>query len=547
MKVKEIIFVVLLVLPATLALLRPGFFGVSDDMHIAWLQQMDQVLKGGQIPPRYVADLSFGFGYPLFNFIFPLPYYLGELFHLTGLSFVDSIKAVFVVSLIGSAITMYFLARHLSGKLVGLAATVVYVYTPYRSTDIYVRGALGEALAFVFLPLIVFFIIKVFESKTNRENYKWIGAGGLSVAGLVLTHNIVSYMFIPFVFLLGIVLLKKKIISLFLFFTFGLLGSLYFWLPALLDSKLMKYETVFNFFDHFPTIKQLIIPFWGYGASVPGPYDGMSFFVGEINLIIMGVVLVLIFFKPSKITGEFKKIILWCLGGIFFSIIMMNFRSGWIWERVPLIVYFQFPWRFLTLVTFGTSLLVVIIGKFKYFKIWAILIIVLAVAINFKRFKPNEFLSREDSYFINRYIPVPKPSSEYLTLKEEYLRLPKATTIRPRQLYPRVFPETAFKNITLLNSLDTSFVVESSNSVVLSYNKYYFPGWSGLIDGKTLDLYAGDPYGQIQFSVPAGVHNITIRFGETSLKRMLDYLSLATIMGCIFLIFWPSQMIKPIK
>ena len=152
MKIKELLILILLVIPATLSLFKPGFFGASDDMHIAWLQQIDQSIKEGQIPPRYVSDLSFGFGYPLFNFIFPLPYYLGEIFHLVGLSFTYSIKAVFIFSLFASALTMYFLAKKLSGKFIGMAAAVLYTYTPYRSTDIYSRGALGESLAFIFSP-----------------------------------------------------------------------------------------------------------------------------------------------------------------------------------------------------------------------------------------------------------------------------------------------------------------------------------------------------------------------------------------------------------
>ncbi|PIZ58125.1 hypothetical protein COY20_04180, partial [Candidatus Shapirobacteria bacterium CG_4_10_14_0_2_um_filter_40_12] len=96
MKKKEFIFLLLMVIPATIALFKPGFYGASDEMHIAWLQQMDQAIVEGQIPPRYVSDLSFGFGYPLFNFISPLPYYVGEIFHFLGLSFVYSIKMVFV-------------------------------------------------------------------------------------------------------------------------------------------------------------------------------------------------------------------------------------------------------------------------------------------------------------------------------------------------------------------------------------------------------------------------------------------------------------------
>ena len=43
------------------------------------------------------------------------------------------------------------------------------------------------------------------------------------------------------------------------------------------------------------------------------------------------------------------------------SFLMMNFRSTWLWTHVPLLPYFQFPWRFLTVITFGSSLLVILI------------------------------------------------------------------------------------------------------------------------------------------------------------------------------------------
>ena len=76
-----------LALPAAFSLFVPGFFGASDDLHIGWLYEMDKAIKMLQIPPRFVPDLSFGFGYPLFNFVFPLPFYIGEVFHLLGLNF----------------------------------------------------------------------------------------------------------------------------------------------------------------------------------------------------------------------------------------------------------------------------------------------------------------------------------------------------------------------------------------------------------------------------------------------------------------------------
>jgi hypothetical protein len=259
----------LLSIPLFGALLVHGYYGASDDLHIGWLYEMDRTINLGQIPPRFVPDLSYGFGYPLFNYVFPLPFYIGEIFHKVGFSLVDSVKWVFLISLPMSMYGMYLLLRKLTIPLIALAGALVYGYTPYRSTDIYVRGDIGEAFSFVFLPLLTLSLLQVF-SEDGKVRNRWIGVGGLSLAGLVLTHNITAYMFLPFYILLGILLLiftAKKSLKLFAsLISLGLLGalsSLYFWFPAIADSKLVKYDTVFNFVDHFPTLKQPIVPYWG--------------------------------------------------------------------------------------------------------------------------------------------------------------------------------------------------------------------------------------------------------------------------------------------
>src|SRR3989344_3976991 len=279
------IIVVVLSIPAFWVLLVPGFYGASDDLHIGWLYQMHQTLMSGKIPPRFVPDLSFGFGYPLFNFVFPLPFYLAELLHVFGLSLVDSIKGLFLLTITMSAIFMYLLLREFIKPPLSLFGAILYVYTPYRALDLYIRGAIGEILSFVFLPLIILSMINI-----SKNNLRWIGIGVLIIGALILTHNITAYMFIPFGILLGLLLSFKNlkaIKNLIITIGLGALVSIYFWLPALLDNAFMKYDTVFNFVDHFTTIKQLILPYWGYGASVPGPYDGISFNIGVFNLVII--------------------------------------------------------------------------------------------------------------------------------------------------------------------------------------------------------------------------------------------------------------------
>jgi hypothetical protein len=534
--IDKYIFLIALVvtIPAFWALLVKGFFGASDDIHIAWLFEMDRALRSGQFPPRFVPDLSYAFGYPLFNFVFPLPFYIGEIFHLLSFSFVDSIKLLFLLSFPLSFYLMYKLIRNYASWELSLAGAMLYVYTPYRATDVYVRGALGESVAFIFLPLILFALGKLLNVSENRK-FRYIGIGAISTGLLILTHNIVSYMFLPavMIFLLFHFLTNKNIKTLysaFLAIIGGLSLSIYFWMPAILDSNIMKYDTVFNYFDHFPTLKQLVTPFFGYGASVPGSYDGMSFFMGAVNIFIIVLSLIYVFFRKEKIEVKSKITFFWCVFVFMASIFMMNYRSSFFWDIVPLIKYFQFPWRFLTLITFITPLMLIVFNKFRYKKILSFAVIIFSLALNFSDYKPHDFLGRTDDYFINRYIPFPSVSAEYKNTQEEYLRLPNSTITRPDKLYPPVFGNNI--NIVSGGFSGSNLAVQVDNLVgtLVSINKYNFPGWIVKVDGGNVALSSGNPFGQISFELPAGRHTIQAEFKETPLKLLLDFVSLISLL-----------------
>ena len=199
--------ILLLSVPAVWSLFVPGLYGFSDDSHIGWLYEMDRAVKMFQIPPRYVPDLSFGFGYPLFNFVYPLPFYIGEIFHLIGFSFVDAIKLVFGLTIPLSMWAMYLLLKEFLDWKLALAGAVLYAFAPYRATEIFVRGAIGEIVAFIFLPLIA---LSLFKLAKKDLGMKWIGILGFSTAGLIMSHNIMAYMFLPF----AIALLILRIIFL---------------------------------------------------------------------------------------------------------------------------------------------------------------------------------------------------------------------------------------------------------------------------------------------------------------------------------------------
>ncbi|GAF99922.1 unnamed protein product, partial [marine sediment metagenome] len=134
---------------------------MHDDMQIMRIFELDKCFQDGQIPCRWVPDLGYSYGYPLFNYYPPLPYYLGELFYLLGFSLINSVKLLFGLGFILSGIFMYLLAREFWGNLGGFLAGIFYIYAPYHAVDVYVRGAMGEHWALVCFPLILLAVYKV--------------------------------------------------------------------------------------------------------------------------------------------------------------------------------------------------------------------------------------------------------------------------------------------------------------------------------------------------------------------------------------------------
>src|SRR3989304_564408 len=126
----------------SLPLLKPGLFIIHDDQQIARLLLFDQALKAGQFPPRWVDELGFGFGYPLFVFYPPLVYMVGELFHLIGFSFIDSIKLVFFTSIFASGLAMYILVKLVWVRYPGNVRVADRAPPLNQALDVYIRGAL---------------------------------------------------------------------------------------------------------------------------------------------------------------------------------------------------------------------------------------------------------------------------------------------------------------------------------------------------------------------------------------------------------------------
>ena len=109
---------------------------MHDDLQMMRQLQMEKCFTDGQFPCRWVPDMGYGYGYPLFNFYPPLPYYVGQVFRWMGFPFTTTVNLTFALQFFLSGAAMFVLASSLWGPWGGLLSSVFYIWAPYHAVDI---------------------------------------------------------------------------------------------------------------------------------------------------------------------------------------------------------------------------------------------------------------------------------------------------------------------------------------------------------------------------------------------------------------------------
>jgi len=540
---KKLLVLSLVCIPASFLLLTPGFYEPQDLHHIADIYQMVRAFGSGQFPPRLGPDYVFGYGYPLFNFYYPLPFYLGALFFSLVGSLTLSFKLVFILIIVVSVLSMYFFLKEFLDNWSAFVGSFLFLYTPYRAVQIYVRGAIGEALALSLLPVFAWSIVKLLK----KPNVKTIALAGFLGSVFILSHNYFWALSAPWLAaLIFVVKYKEKISSVAKLVLGGVISlaiSAYWWLPALIEQKLVSVTTPFPLIDHFPFIKQLIIPFWGYGASLWGPSDGMSFQIGVVNLIVILSLFLFLIFRFGKLKNKsLSNISIWVIVGTAVNIFMMNVRSYPIWKLLPFHDFIQFPWRLLCFTTFFTSvaagiLISALSGKKKY--LIGVLIVAGSIFLTGSYFRPSQKYYKSDNdylrrFFANRSIEgqTSGVSKEYLLYSEDYLQLPNWVSSRPSDIAVAKISSINSKvsGVVELNPVSWKASVESKGLGTLIFHEMYFPGWMAEVDGKKVDVVSSGPNGEIKINIESeGIHAVRFFWAETPLRKTADIISLGAL------------------
>jgi len=504
-------------------LLRDGFPAGHD-----WLYELVRVseyraaLAAGQWPPFWSENLYAGYGSPVFLYYAPLFSAAATLAAEAAGSVTRGTTAVLIAtSLLSIPLMRGFLAALL--EHVGLRdpaaarlGTVFFALHPYLLGDKLVRNADAEFLGLCLTPLALHGV--VIAAREPRRGFALV-SGGLAL--VVLAHNLTALVAVAFVLALGLLLHGVRARGAWFAIGGGVAAALaltaFFWLPALALQHLIRPEELligkFDFRRQFPPPQKL---FW---------YERF-FATGLLTPALLGAAAVAAVRFPAQ-----RRLLVSLLGAALALLFLETSPSRFLWEGIPGLPLFQFPWRMmgpLALVASALAALVAALalaGRPERLRAGAELAFAaLALANAIPILRQYEPLNLESAHHLEALLhpDVIRNSGESVTAADEYLPRASDRDVWHLQRPVQGPVVSASGPATWETRRDAGSHIELTTHapapVRLRLARWAFPGWRVLVDGAPA-TWLPSRWGTLELDVPAGDAQVAVWLEPPPLRR----------------------------
>jgi uncharacterized membrane protein len=524
--------VAVLIILSTRALLRGQLIDGHDATEYPprLVEFTSALLQGHQLPPLWAPDLGSGHGQPLFEFAPPLIYAAALPLRLAGFSSIDALQFALAFFVALGGIAFYLLARiYGANRFVALAVTGGWLFAPYLDVDLYVSSRFAEASALALAPLALLALERVLD----RPSFPRIAAGAAAMALIPLGHNAMALLLFP---VFGALVVFEAAVSSHrsrvavagaATVVGGLALSAFFWMPALLEKDFVKTELLrtdfLNWRIHAISPYQLLWSRWGFGYSVAGPHDGLSFAPGllMISLALIGAAIAL----RSKDPRRRARTIVFTLAAVTAGWLATG-DSAVVWSRVETLQYLAYPWRTLSVVALMLPLLALpALQRLSPRGVLAVLGLILL--LNLSHTEPKGYLTYDEEYYAPQSIAEKGLNT---TTREEYE--PRWVATRPPDSAAKLRArdgQISVQTLKLARS-EQLFKAAAAQKTNMEALTFYYPGWSVSIDDTEVPISPCPTSGTICFEMPPGVHTVKLRLGMTTTRRIAALISFVSIL-----------------
>ena len=534
--------------------------------HLTRIYELGEGIKNGHWVVLLQPDLWNGYGYVTPLFYNQLFLYIPAVLYCMAVPLYRCYQVyVFLINAATCMITYLCVKKLVKDKYVAVFAAMLYTLSAYRIMNVYVRAAVGEYTAMVFLPLVVYGFIKVYSEDEDKITWKEYIPIVIGTTGIIGCHTLSCEMEVLFIGATCILLIKKtlRIRRLMALIKVALLTlgiNLYFLIPFLesLQMDLIFKQTVNGGNDRIQAMGAYLIQVMGifmtsYGGVVNGTTMGdMPISIG-FSLIIGVGVFIICYMKRNqwKTDPRLLRIGIFLTGLAAISIILSLEVFPWneiekISERLAkVLVMVQFPWRYLSMGTvfcvFVTAIGVKLIGNENvYYRNKAAGVISIFALINVGLFYMQYANSVGGNEIFQSPVGVPGGVDALYLLDDSTWDLPDRTIITDEKFVTvdDYNYEDGITTFSVKNSSDTEKTVELP---LWNYDNYH----------------AYDPTGGEEFKIvhcdnarlgvvisPGYEGSVEVRYVMPVLWKISYVLSAITAVGVIFGIVFDERRKK---
>ena len=435
-------------------------------------------------------------------------------------------------------------ARDIFGRAAGILAAAAYAFATFRFRELYVEGNYAQFLAWALYPF-AFYFFRCLAARPTRTAF--LGAV-LSLAGVLLAHNISAMLFAPFFLVYVVYELGSRgqarawlVVALAAFCALGL--GLIFWLPALGEASFTRVRVLTaGFFDvaaNFLRPQELLAASSPLDYRAANPVLPFNFGRVHLALALLGALTVL---RKGAAGGERGRLVLAC-GSLLVAGLMMLPLSLPVWRTVPFLAFAEFPSRFYGIALVFSSLLAGAALRWVpesnrwQLPVATAAVITLILSVGVYQF-PRPFLPVSDpgvggllTYERTQGKLGTTSASEYLG--QLTVQKPETPAVSPDQ--PRLalvgVPAGVVAEVDAATTNSLELRLQSQVTAQVAVAQFYFPGWQGWLDGEPLALGPCRAEGLICFSVPDGEHRVRLAYGGTPLQRGASLASLGALLA----------------
>lgn len=354
------------------------FWGHDLDFHLNRIMALADGLKAGHVFVPIQTEVLNGYGYASPLFYSQLFLYLPAILYnlAVPIQMCYQIYAI-LVNILTCGIAYYSFKGIAQDNQIAAAGALMYLLSPYRVTNLFIRAAVGEYTAMTFFPLIVYGFVRVYTEDDRKLEIRVYLPIVVGLTGLIESHVLsceLSAMFIVAVCLVNykktfvlrrfIVLVKAAVLT--------LLVNMAFILPFL-DSMQMNIrvnnEPVNRIQMHGTYLQQVFSGFQiSFGGSGGGMNDEMPLSLG-IPLV-FGIIIFLACYsvqneQQRKKSSEIKVGSICTIFAIASIILSLRFFPWDSFENLnemlaKVLCIVQFPWRYLSMATIFAAVATVI-------------------------------------------------------------------------------------------------------------------------------------------------------------------------------------------